>query len=254
MALLQTLKGVTAPAGSPYYGESWPNIGGNSLYGAFFFGNGQKMADSAHYDYSFHSRKRTQTGAPTLGSGFATPDATNYYETPFTDTELLAAGTANEWTFCGVARGNGAANGSLFSAEHPSDLSGFRAWISTSGSFSPHQYDADGPTGSANPIIAGAANAWTFFAVSYSAAQVKSYRRSAATAMLTATATPSPAVILPSGKLFMMGRRTPNTSDAGGISICSEAFYNRVMTAGEIDTIYAKVKAFLAAQGYAFAI
>ena len=72
--------------------------------------------------------------------------------------------------------------------------------------------------------------------------------------MLTATATPSPAVILPSGKLFMMGRRTPNTSDAGGISICSEAFYNRVMTAGEIDTIYAKVKAFLAAQGYAFPI
>ncbi|MBY0394781.1 MAG: hypothetical protein K2Q27_16135 [Novosphingobium sp.] len=253
MALIQTLKGVTAPAGALFYGQSWPNIGGNSLYAAYMFGNGQKNADSAHHDYSFHGRKRTQTGAPTLGAGFATPDANNYYTTPFTDTELVAAGTPNEWTFCGVAKANGT-DGTLFSAEHISDLAGFRAWLSSSGTFSPHMYDADGPTGSANPQITGALNLWEFYAVSFSATQVKSYRRNSASAMLTATATPSPASVATSSKQFLLGRRTPNTSAAGGISICTEAFYNRVMTAGEIDTIYATIKAFLAAQGYAFAI
>ncbi|NBQ13093.1 MAG: hypothetical protein EBU31_00420 [Proteobacteria bacterium] len=255
MALQQILKGVSAPAGALYYAESWPNIGGNSLYGAHFFGNSQKMPDANQYDYSFHSRKRVQTGSPTLGAGFATPDATNYYETAFSDTELVAAGTPNEWTWCGVAKGNGAANGSLFSAEQSSDLAGFRAWISTSGTFSPHMYDSDGPAGSTNPTIAGTSGTWEFFAVSYSASQVKAYRRKASDgSMNTATATPSPASVSTSGKLFMMGRRTPNTSDAGGISICTEAFYNRVMTPTEIDTIYAKIKAFVAAQSYAFAI
>lgn len=254
MALIQTLKGVTAPAGSPYYGESWPNIGGSSLHAAYMFGNNQKMADANHYDYSFHSRKRTQTGTPTLGSGFATPDASNYYQTPFSDADIVAAGTANEFTWCGVARGNGA-DGSLFSAEQSADLAGFRAWISASGTFSPHMYDADGATGSTNPTIGGSAGLWEFFAVSFSAAQVKAYRRNAgASAMLTAAATPSPASVTASGALFMMGRRTPNTNAAGGISIVTEAFYNRVMTPTEIDTIYAKIKAFLAAQTYAIAI
>jgi len=254
MPLIQTLKGVSAPAGALYYGESWPNIGGSSLYAAYMFGNGQKNADNVHHDYSFHGRKRTQVGTPTLGSGFATPDANNYYLTPFTDTELVAAGTPNEWTFCGVARANGASNGSLFSAEHNSDLAGFRAWMATSGNLSAHMYDADGPTGSANPIVNGSAAIWNFVAVSFSAGEVKAYRRNAGTGMLTASATPSPASVATSSKQFMIGRRTPNTSDAGGISICTEAFYNRVMTAGEIDTIYAKIKAFLAAQSYAFAI
>jgi len=255
MALIQTLKGVSAPAGALFYGESWPNIGSTSLYAAYMFGNGQKNADNVHHDYSFHGRRRTQVGTPTLGSGFATPDANNYYLTPFTDTELVAAGTPNEWTFCGVARGNGASNGSLFSAEHNADLSGFRAWISTAGTFSSHMYDVDGPTGSANPTVAGTSGNWEFFAVSFSATQVRSYRRKASDgAMLTATATPSPASVATSSKQFMIGRRTPNTSDAGGISICTEAFYNRVMTAGEIDTIYAKIKAFVAAQSYAIAI
>ena len=253
MALLQTLKGVSAPAGALYYGETWPNINANSLYAAYFFGNGQKNADNVHHDYSFHGRKRTQTGAPTLGNGFATPDATNYYTTPFTDTDLVAAGTAGEWTFCGVAKNN-AADGTLFSAEHNSDLAGFRAWLSSGGTFSPFMYDADGPSGPANPTITGATGLWEFYAVSYSAAQVKSYRRNAGSAMLTATATPSPASVATSAKQFMLGRRTPNTSAAGGINICTEAFYNRVMTPAEIDTIYAKIKAFVAAQGYAFGI
>lgn len=253
MAIQRTLKGVNAPSGAVYFAESWPNIGGNSLYGAYFFGNSQKMADNAHYDYSLHKRARTQTGAPTLGSGFATPDASNYYQTQFTDTELVAAGVANEWTWCGVAKANGT-DGTLFSAEHPSDLAGFRAWLSSGGTWSPHMYDADGPSGSTNPTIAGSTGLWEFLAVSYSASQVKAYRRNAGTAMLTATATPSPASVSTSGKLFMMGRRTPNTSTAGGVSLCTEAFYNRVMTPTEIDAIYAKMKAFLAAQGYGFAI
>ncbi len=254
MALQLTIKGVSAPAGALYYAETWPNINANSLHAAYFFGNNQKNLDNVHHDYSFHGRKRTQTGAPTLGSGYATPDASNYYRTPFTDADLLAAGTPNEFTICAIAKPNGSIDGSLFSAEQSADLAGFRAWISASGTFSPHAYNADGPSGSTNPQITGSTGAWEFFAVSYSALQVKSYRRKAGGTMLTATATPSPAVILPSGAQFMMGRRTPNTSAAGGISICSEAFYNRVMTPTEIDTIYSKIKAFVAAQGYAFSI
>lgn len=258
MSLLQTILDKTAPATPLYaagkgygYGlETWPSIDEVSIHAAYFFGNGQSMADADHYDYSFHQRRLTQTGSPTLGSGFVTPDASNYYETPFSDTDILAAGTPNEWTFCCVAKGNGAADGTLFSAEHPFDQGGFRAWVSTSGTLSPHQYDADGPSGSANPQITGSANVWTFFAVSFSAGQVKAYRKSSATAMLTAVATPSPVGIVASGRNFMIGRRTPNTSQAGGLSMCTAAFYNRVITPTEMDGLYATAKAFLAPKSY----
>lgn len=257
MGIQQIITGVLAPAGSDYYGETWPNVGGVTLHGAYLFGNGQKMDDSDGYDYGFHSRPVALTGSPSQGSGFATPDASNYYSTPFTDTALLAAGTANEWTYCGVAKAGLVSNGTLFSAEQSYDLGGFRAWLAPSGTYSPHMYDADGPSGSANPQIAAGADAgeFEFFAVSYSASQVKAYRKGNSTSMQTNTATPSPMSVTPSGLQFRIGRRTPNTSDAGGISIVGCGFYNRVLTPTEIeDEVYAKIKTFLAAQSYAINI
>ena len=256
MATQMILRGVSAPAGSPFRGESWPNVGGNTLYAAYLFGDQQKMPYSDGYDYSFHDRNLALVGTPPRGNGYSVPTSAAYYSCPFTDTALMAAGVANEWTYCGVAKANGSIDGTLFSAEHASDLAGFRAWISSSGTFSPHAYDADGPSGSANPTIAASVDngEFEFFAVSFKATEVKSYRKGNTAAMATATAVPSPGIVA-SGKGFLLGRRTPNTSTTGGISKVGDAFYNRVLTPSEIENVvYARIKAFLAAQPYAISI
>lgn len=255
--IIQIMRGITADPNADYYGESYPNIGGSSLHGAYFFGNQQKMVYSKGYDYSFHQRALTITGSPTRGNGFSTPDASNYYTLPFTDTDLINAGVSNEYTICAVVKTGGVSDGTIWSAEQTVDLGGTRAWISSSGTFSPHAYDADGPSGSTNPqIVAGSSNGqWEFVAFSLSSTEAKSYRKGSSSSWVTNTVTPSPASVTPSGLQFLVGRRTPNTSTAGGISINSIALYNRVMTLSEIqNSIYTKVKSFLVNQTYAMVI
>lgn len=249
MAKQTIISGADYSAGElGYFGKSWPEL--SALRWAGFFGNGWPSPDS--HDYSGRLRRTTPHGVISRSAGFATPSVSAWYSVPHVDTDVLAANLTDEITLCGIAKflDNGQ-NAVILSSYNTSVTYGLKLHIFNSGTMQAFLY-GESDNDSVNLGAGSSEGDWEFFAASYSASQIVTYRKGAADgSMLTASGAVSNVTLTGGDRSFRVGRDY-NTTAHGGGQIASCAIYDRVLSSGEIDLVYAGVKSFMA--GYSIAI
>lgn len=231
-----------------WYGEHLPALG--SLQWAGAFGSGWEMP--LGYDYSMRGRPGQVVGSPARESAFAVMNLANYVETPISDSGLIAAGTAGQFTLVAVVRGVPATGtASIISTIGTSAQSGFRFGKAAGAGTLSILADKGSETQSTVTLSAGASGTDAeFVAVTVSGLSVAMYRRGAA---YTAMRAGSGSLTLSGIEGRDVGWRVGSvySGAAPDLPIAMAGLYDRALTASEISEAYEAAKKRMAGRGVA---
>jgi hypothetical protein len=248
MALQNIVAGAEASGlGLGFFGESWAEL--DALHAGYWFGDGWPMEDDA-YDYALFERANTPVGAITRSAGSALLNLSGYYTLPFTDTEVLALGDANEITFAGIVKTAGA-NAQIISSFDTTTTAGLRIWCGNTGTIA--LYNSEGSADNDQVTIAATADNgnWEFIAGVITPTRLKLFRKGAATAMSSSVDNAPTTATVPGGaRNFRVGRGYA-AGDGGNIHVAGMAIYNRELTDDEVTACYLKARTFAATNGIA---
>lgn len=252
MAKIDIISGVDFSANNVgWVGTHFPSLGG-ALVWAGALGSGWERPSPEVYDYSLQNRPGMIVGAPALEGPWALVDHGNYASTPITDTQLMAEGTANQFTLVAVTRGSPATgNAEIFGTDGTSVQSGFRFRIGAIGTLS---VLADNGAETQSSVTLSAAESLAggeFIATAINGLSCTLYRKGALDAqMVTGEGTFSTLSAIAGRNVgWRIGAAYSGTS--GTVRVGMVGMYSRALTASEIGQVYAVARARMAQRGVA---
>jgi len=220
------------------------------LYALYLFGTSFPL-DPEH-DYSGNSRHLTRTGITALGTLSAPVSQSDYWTTPFTGDELAAAGTANQATLIGITE---ATSGSALISAQDVNIGTIKHYSLNTSSTVANIVQHRNASALATTIASDAhrGTAPEFLAGTYSSTALNAYRRYKGASQQTAAAAAASAPSTDNrpfriGALY--GSGTGSVVGPGALTMV--AFYSRVLTAAEVDTVYTGVYDWLVGRSATF--
>lgn len=186
-------------------------------------------------------------GAPTRSALYSTLSTPSCFEIPVTGNALLAEGDGSGVTLLGVGRAASDKNGFLISNYYDAAQPGIGVVL---GNTSLVRTFCWGPSSFASIATdATRGSRWGFYGGVMKDTSVQAFERHDGSAQVASAITTFASRPFAGLQKLRLGGAVVASSVADPVDVAAIAIYNRALSAGEIDTVYAAMSAFLAPKG-----